>query len=89
MTEEIIVLQMTSRNGRVLVEAAGKEKRATAALLRRQRGAFPYSGYAIIAKCSASLQSELQARSPPTSLNGAATTLTKLCSCVHSTCFYS
>jgi hypothetical protein len=28
----------------------------------RQREAIPYSGYAIIAKCSASLQSELQAR---------------------------
>ncbi|BDA42787.1 probable vacuolar protein 8 at C-terminar half [Coccomyxa sp. Obi] len=52
--------KMASRNGRALVEAAGKEQRATAALLRRQREACPYSGYAIIAKCSASLQSELQ-----------------------------
>lgn len=76
-------LQMASRNGRALVEAAGEQERATAALLRRQREACPYSGYAIIAKCSASLQSELQARSPSTGLNGAAVILTMLNNLCH------
>ncbi len=46
----------------MLIEAAGEGERATAALLGRQREGTPYGGYAIIAKCSASLQTELQAR---------------------------
>ena len=54
--------QLAGRNGRVLIEAAGEGERATAALLGRQREGNPYGGYAIIAKCSASLQTELQAR---------------------------
>lgn len=57
----VSAVQIAGRHGRMLIDdAAGRPGHATADLLARELKRNAQSGYAIVAKCSASLQTDLQ-----------------------------